>query len=207
MGKAEDNKRKKRESLLKQAYDLFIMNGISNTSIAQIAERAGVGKGTFYSYFTDKDELIDRLTAQKAEGLLITAVEELKKREAAAADADTTMSAEDKIIAMCDILITELDKDPKLLRFLNKRLNLGFYKKAYNRDDFLGHLDIRQLYLGMLGADGAQWKDPALMLYTIVEMTGSTIHTVIINSDPVSLEEYKPILFDCIRSVMQVFKK
>ena len=48
MGKAEENKLKKRESLLDTAFKLFTEKGIHNTSISDIVEQAGVAKGTFY---------------------------------------------------------------------------------------------------------------------------------------------------------------
>ena len=54
MGKAEENKLRKRESLLDTAFKLFTEKGIHNTSIADIVEQAGVAKGTFYLYFKDK---------------------------------------------------------------------------------------------------------------------------------------------------------
>ena len=60
MGKAEENKRQKKDALMHGAFDLFTTKGIANTSIAEIAEKAGVGKGTFYSYFKDKGDIHDR---------------------------------------------------------------------------------------------------------------------------------------------------
>ena len=48
MGKAEENKLKKRESLLNTAFELFTTKGIHDTSISDIVEKAGVAKGTFY---------------------------------------------------------------------------------------------------------------------------------------------------------------
>ena len=202
MGKAEENKKKKRTSLLQQSYNLFISKGISNTSIAEIAEKAGVGKGTFYFYFKDKEDLIDQLIARKAEGLLVHALEDLKSHEAMG----MPLSVEDRLIIITDDLITELSKDPKLVKFLNRNLHLGFYKKAFERNDFIGNFDIAALYNEMLNLDGYKWKNPELMLYTIVEFVSSTVHTIIIEKEPVDLETYKPYLFSCIRSIISVFK-
>ena len=56
MGKAEENKQKKRSALLSHAFSLFLNKGISDTTISEIADHAGVGKGTFYFYFKDKEE-------------------------------------------------------------------------------------------------------------------------------------------------------
>ena len=54
MGKNEIKKRKKRNDLLKSAYELFTTVGFSKTTIDNIAAKADVGKGTFYLYFKDK---------------------------------------------------------------------------------------------------------------------------------------------------------
>lgn len=52
--KIQDKKKQKKERLEQAAYDLFSEQGFSETSIDQIARRAGVAKGTFYLYFPDK---------------------------------------------------------------------------------------------------------------------------------------------------------
>ena len=45
MGKVDENKHQKLEALYKNAYDLFLTQGIEKTSISDIAKKAGVAKG------------------------------------------------------------------------------------------------------------------------------------------------------------------
>ena len=40
------------------AAELFFKNGFNETSISQIAQKAGIGKSTIYDYFESKDEII-----------------------------------------------------------------------------------------------------------------------------------------------------
>ena len=47
-----------RERLVLAAVDLFAEQGYDATTVAQIAERAGVTKSTFFRYFPDKHELL-----------------------------------------------------------------------------------------------------------------------------------------------------
>jgi AcrR family transcriptional regulator len=47
-----------RERLVMAAVDLFTEQGYDATTVAQIAERAGVTKSTFFRYFPDKRELL-----------------------------------------------------------------------------------------------------------------------------------------------------
>lgn len=50
--------RKKSQQILASAVALFIEKGYQNTKIIDIAEAAGVGKGTVYEYFSGKEELL-----------------------------------------------------------------------------------------------------------------------------------------------------
>ncbi|MEQ1502666.1 MAG: TetR/AcrR family transcriptional regulator [Myxococcota bacterium] len=61
MGRREDNKRHKREALERAALDAFRTRGYEGASIEQIAQAAGVARGTFYLYFPDKLALFEAL--------------------------------------------------------------------------------------------------------------------------------------------------
>ena len=199
MGKAEENKRKKRTALLSQAFSLFMNKGITNTTISEIVEQADVAKGTFYIYFKDKDDLIEKLIAQKAEQLLINALDILNKHPG-------VTKVEDKLVLIADSLLEQLNSDCRLLKFINKNLNYGIYKKALLSEEVKSEFDVVAAYYEILQSDGSEWKDPVLMLYTIVELVSSTCHSIILEQDPVDLEYYKPYLFACIRGIVDVFR-
>ena len=199
MGKAEENKRKKRTALLSQAFSLFMNKGITNTTISEIVEHANVAKGTFYIYFKDKDDLIEKLIAQKAEQLLINALDILNKHP-------ETIKVEDKLVLIADSLLEQLNSDSRLLKFINKNLNYGIYKKALLSEEVRTDFDVMAAYYEILHSDGTEWRDPVLMLYTIVELVSSTCHSIILEQDPVDLNHYKPYLFECIRRIVDVFR-
>ena len=69
-----ENKKNKKNKLLSAAFELFINKGVNNTSIQEIVDKAGVGKGTFYLYFKDKYEIRDVLIAQKSKKLFNNAL-------------------------------------------------------------------------------------------------------------------------------------
>jgi AcrR family transcriptional regulator len=48
----------KRLVIAHAAAELFFKNGFNETSISQIAQKAGIGKSTIYDYFESKDEII-----------------------------------------------------------------------------------------------------------------------------------------------------
>ncbi|NKE55615.1 TetR family transcriptional regulator, partial [Lentzea sp. PSKA42] len=47
-----------RERLVRAALDLFCEQGYENTAVAQIAERAGLTKSTYFRHFRDKREVL-----------------------------------------------------------------------------------------------------------------------------------------------------
>jgi AcrR family transcriptional regulator len=63
-----------RERLVVAAVDLFTEQGYDATTVAQIAERAGVTRSTFFRHFTDKREVLvagqETLSRLLAEGIL-----------------------------------------------------------------------------------------------------------------------------------------
>lgn len=54
-------KNSKRDMILETAYDLFLNKGYWETKIIDIADAAGIGKGTVYEYFESKDEIFFEL--------------------------------------------------------------------------------------------------------------------------------------------------
>ena len=51
------NAKQKYDAILKAAYQLFLKNGYTGTSMDAVAQAADVSKQTVYSYFTNKDVL------------------------------------------------------------------------------------------------------------------------------------------------------
>ena len=78
--KVGEKKRKKEIELFSAAYELFTTKGTQNTAIDDIVKRAGVAKGTFYLYFKDKYDIINRLILQKSSQVIKEAVEKRKNK-------------------------------------------------------------------------------------------------------------------------------
>jgi AcrR family transcriptional regulator len=85
-----------RERLVVAAVDLFTEQGYDATTVAQIAERAGVTKSTFFRYFPDKRELLvagqQTLSRLLAEGIA-EAPENASPLDAVAAGLERASSA------------------------------------------------------------------------------------------------------------------
>ena len=75
--RVERRKEKTRKVLLEVALELFHAKGIYWTKIEDITERADIGKGTFYQYFSTKEDLLEVLLQQGLDALLARTAEAL----------------------------------------------------------------------------------------------------------------------------------
>ena len=59
MGRAftESEKGRIREVVMERGRELFLRQGLTKTSIGEIAAATGIGKGSFYTFFSGKEEL------------------------------------------------------------------------------------------------------------------------------------------------------
>jgi len=55
------DKSDKRTAIMQAAMELIAEQGFHGTPTSQIAQKAGIGVGTIYRYFKDKDELIEEI--------------------------------------------------------------------------------------------------------------------------------------------------
>src|SRR6476619_4730415 len=76
------------EQIIKAALEVFGECGLANARLQDIAERAGVSKGTIYLYFPNKEELFREMIRQ-------TAVAKIEWAE----KAETTGSATRQLVA------------------------------------------------------------------------------------------------------------
>jgi AcrR family transcriptional regulator len=60
----------RRDELMNAAQHLFLKQGVAPTTIEQITSQAGVAKGTFYLYFSSKEEVLAALGERFGQGLL-----------------------------------------------------------------------------------------------------------------------------------------
>src|SRR5262245_42768117 len=59
--KRDSDESPKREAILDAALDLFADFGYHGTTVPQVAAKAGVGAGTLYRYFENKEALVNAL--------------------------------------------------------------------------------------------------------------------------------------------------
>lgn len=196
MGKVERKKKEKKDALLNTAFELFTTKGIQKTSIADIVEKAGVAKGTFYLYFTDKYDIRNKLISHKASQLFHSAQEEIQSRP-------ELTDVFDKIIFIVDHILNQLSENKVLLHFISKNLSWGVFKSSIISKKDAADINFYNAYTTLIEGSDHTFKDPEIMLYMIIELVGSTCYSPILYNEPTSIEEFKPYLYATIRHILE----
>ena len=196
MGKVDENKQQKSDALYRSAYDLFIEQGIEKTSISDIAKYAGVAKGTFYLYVTDKYELRDRLIAKITGNLFLAAWQALESSH--------TPQFEDRIIFIVDYILERMKENKPMLRFISKNLSWGIFKQAILQSNDEEEINVKELYRNhLLENPVVKLRDPETMMFLIIELASSTSYSTILENDPMPFEDLKPYLNASIRAIIK----
>jgi AcrR family transcriptional regulator len=150
-----------RERVLEAALGVFSEKGFHVATMDEVAERAGVGKGTLYRYFANKETLFNELVRQR--------LEELERKTKAILD------GEDDVLTMITkylrVYFEFFDRNQQLYRLIvQERLEIGaqvqdlylkqvmrripvLRRKVYeaSREGLLKPLDFQTVFYGVMG--------------------------------------------------------
>lgn len=194
------DKKEKENRLMEKALKLFTEKGVNNTSIQDIADEAGVGKGTFYLYFKDKYDIRDKVIANCSNKLFADALSALNK--------SYIKNFEDQIIFVINYILDELNKNKILLKLISKNLSFGLFNTTISNLSNLSNIanDTETLYdkfVNKVNENNINLKSPKVTLFTIIELVSSTGFNSILYNEPLPLEQYKPYLYSVIRDILK----
>lgn len=109
---------RRKQDLLKIAYEMFSKIGYENTSVDMIIEKAGIAKGTYYYYFESKEQTLEEVIGM----ILDTETEkalELKKAD---------MPAPQKLVAIIACFKPDVSES-SMVDALNKPENLLMHER------------------------------------------------------------------------------
>ena len=204
MGKLENNKQQKRTSILDTAFKLSTTQGVSKTSIAEISQKAGIAKGTFYLYFKDKYDIRNKLISHEASKLFKNSVTALNSYadEEKTKNPDFTITFTEQIVFIADHIINALNNNQTLLTFISKNLSWGIFKEALTTNVAEDDINFRDIYYEMLSESGLNLKEPEIMLFMIVELISSTCYSAILYKEPADIDTLKPYLYSTIKAII-----
>lgn len=192
--KREQKKLIKENRLLDAAYNLFIEKGITNTAIDEIVKKAGVAKGTFYLYFKDKEDILEKLILKKSSEIVKKALQEVSNKE--------FKSPVDKFLAFLEYIIDYLSKNKVLFRFLKKDFSWVFYKKITENEQFSELKEAKEMFLKNFKTNYSK-EELEIVVFMILELVSSLTYSSIVKEEPAPIEKVKPLLLSTIQKILE----
>ena len=112
-------KEKRKNEIMEISSNLFYSKGISETTISEIAYLANIGKGTFYEYFKNKDDVIN----EYIKTYFTNAHHQINEK------IDNYKTNREKILFIVKYLFKSKEIDEKFTYILVEFLRLTFNKK------------------------------------------------------------------------------
>lgn len=187
--------KQKRSSLIQAARELFIENGIYNTSVDAIVQRAKVAKGTFYLYFKDKESLMSEIVYDINRALLLKAFNTAKENE--------NMSYTDRFILMIDNIINHFIDNPQELTLVKKNFSWPLIKERITEaDKDTELLEAMKTLVKHQHMDKYSDEEAKNIIFATVEMCGALCYSCVINKQPTDMDAMKPTLYMMIRKIL-----
>ncbi len=174
------------------AYELFTEKGITETAISDIVKKAGVAKGTFYTYFENKEDILERIVLNKGMKVLDEALIATKEKN--------INDFSEGLFCFIDYIIEYFRKEPLMLKLIHRNLSWGILRRRRTHYE-----EMDAIYLMFK----KEYQDKNMteleiesLLFIIVDLVGSICYHSIVFSEPAPIDEMKPILFKTIENII-----
>jgi len=134
-----NDKGDKRPRLVDAACAVFAEKGYASTRVADIAERAGVGKGTVYEYFSSKEELLFAVFE------LINAEISLRMNDALEAGGSSEEKLHNVLRLGAEVIAEQVEMQPVILDFWAAARGKDF-EETYRRAVVASYTHFRNLF-------------------------------------------------------------
>lgn len=101
---------RRRSEIIAAAYEVFVERGYTAAGIADIAEKLGIGHGTFYRYFKNKRDILDHVFDYGVERIVSAIVDDVPPA------ATTLEEFRDQMRTIGYRLFERLDEEPGLVQ-------------------------------------------------------------------------------------------
>jgi AcrR family transcriptional regulator len=151
----------RREDILKAAREVFKQSGYAKAHVAEIAQRAGVAKGTVYLYFESKQAMLDALCDRYQEMIADALLPALQNPDPRAAIKEAVHAA---------LAVASRERD--LLELLDLRLGLAAGGAAIENPR--GQKILRRFFRERVASGDIQDYDPVIAS----ELTGGFVQWI-----------------------------
>lgn len=149
-------KQDKRKVILQATLELLGEHGFHGTPISLIADRAGVGAGTIYRYFQNKEELINELFTEIKRRVIRAMLEDYREEG----------TYKERFKHLWKNLVTYCIQNPMEFHFVEQYRYAPFMKNSTREETFIILAPIMQFFIESKRAKAMK----ELPLYTIVSL-------------------------------------
>jgi len=164
------DKEQKRRDIALSCKSLVLANGINSLSVAALAKEAGIGKGTVYEYFKNKEEIlfeIVNIMMQEHSSKLLGELESLG-------------STKEKIKKFSEFFYSEQDKELRSMYKAFTALSLGSPTQemlAFQTTSMQNYYDVFESIL-KIGIEKGELRDSSLSLAKGIFVVGKGMYVV-----------------------------
>ncbi len=195
MSKISEKQQNKRTNILDAAYELFIEKSFNNTSIDDVVKSAGIAKGTFYLYFKDKHDLMERIIIRKSAVILRYVLEELTKKKETC-----QMSFCEQMLFITEKIVDYLEQHKEIITLMGKNFSSCLSYFSTIEDDELKSM-LSELVRENT-ENGFSEQETLKRIYLIVTLVGSVCYDSFVFESPFKISEIKPLLYKSVEAVI-----
>lgn len=183
----------KKAEIMEAALKVFKKKGPDKASVREIMAESGFGLGTFYLYYTDKNDLKEKIVLDKAMDIIIKAEENCVGEDPV-----------ERYISFVDYIIDYLIANPFELDLLSNNITWALYTKI-EHDERLSEADstlqfILSKYENLFSQSYSESQQLYILAMTF-DIMMSTCKSALMKDSTLSIDEMKPVLFAVIRKI------
>jgi len=179
----------KRNLILKAGEEIISKKGFSNATVEEITKRAKVGKGTFYLYFKNKDDLFYSIIKEGLNALVIEIRKTIEKIddffEKLKKGIEMYLAYHQKNYFLFKILLQEKP-------FLKNKNFVNFWDDFFNRWDFIKKGIKEQIKKKKIVKN----IQPDDFLYSLLGILHGNIHRWLVQGRKYPLVEKKDLIYE-----------
>lgn len=184
----------KMAKLYDAAYELFTAKGVHETVVDEIVKHAGVAKGTFYLYFKDKHDLVDKLIVRKTSRVLGGAMDALSAK----LETDH-LDFQQSVVFFVDYLVNFFRGDTPFLELIFRNFSLSLCERMFQCAEMQ---NAREAFVENFMLNGGTSEKAGKRLYLIVCMVSVVCYNSIIMKIPYKFEDIKEELYGSVQRIL-----
>ncbi|MEB3429459.1 TetR/AcrR family transcriptional regulator [Citroniella saccharovorans] len=186
-------KKNKEIEIMNAAMKIYRKKGIDKTSIRDIMSETGYSLGSFYLYFTDKEDLKEKLVVNIAVDLVLKAENSCYEKDPV-----------ERYISFINYIFDYFIDHPFELEIISQNINWALYSKIENDKDLKEAETTLQFILNRyesLFSSEYTYSQKLYILSLTIEILISTCKSTLMEGAILTIEEAKPVLYSLTKKM------